>query len=65
MKRKKYKVRVKIEYVTAMDHEQTSMERAKLDVKRLIDDYIRQGLDLSKIFNEPPHIIFKVEKYDR
>lgn len=62
MKRKKYKVSVKIICITTMDHEQTSMKKAKEDVSNLIDNYIKQGLDLKQIFDGKPEFIYKVEK---
>ena len=66
-KRKIYKVTVKAEFVITMDHEQTSMEKAKQDVKRVVEDYIKDGKDIRNLFNEPPHTIYKVEikKNDR
>lgn len=65
MKRKLYKVTVKVTYVTTMNHEQTSMKNAKKDVKRLIDDYLKNGKDIRNIFNKPPRTIYKVEKLDK
>lgn len=65
MKRKKYKVQVKLVFTTIMDHEQTSMENAKKDVQRVINDYIKNKLDITKMFDTPPHTIYKVDKYDR
>lgn len=64
---KVYKVTVKAEFVITMDHEQTSMEKAKQDVKRVVEDYIKNGKDINNLFNEPPHTIYKVEikKNDR
>lgn len=64
MRRKVYKVKVKIQFETTMDHSQTSMERAKQDVEKLINDYLKQGLDIRKIFEKPPRLIFKVETHN-
>lgn len=64
MKRKNYKVQVKLIFTTTMDHSQTSMEKAKAEVEMVVSDYIKQGLDIRKTFDKPPHIICKVKKYD-
>lgn len=64
MRRKIYKVKVKVQFETTMDHSQTSMEKAKQDVEKLINDYIRAGLDIKKVFEKPPRLIFKVEKHN-
>ena len=64
MKRKKYKVSVKLICNTTIDHEQTSMKKAKDDVSNLIDNYIKQGLDLKQIFDSKPEFTYKVEKYN-
>ena len=64
MRRKVYKVKVEIQFETTMEHSQTSMQRAKQDVEKLINDYLKQGLDIRKIFEKPPRLIFKVETQD-
>ena len=38
MKRKKYKVRIKLIFETTMDHSQESMVKAKQDVDRVLTD---------------------------
>lgn len=66
MKRKKYKVKVKLIFETAMDHEQTSMKRAEADVNRVLTDYLKgKKINILNLFDTPPHIIVKAEKYDR
>ena len=66
MKRKKYKVKVKLIFETAMDHEQTSMKRAEADVNRVLTDYLKgKKINILNWFDTPPHIIVKAEKYDR
>ena len=63
MKRKKYKVKVKLIFETAMDHEQTSMKRAEADVNRVLTDYLKgKKMNILNLFNDPPRIIYKVEK---
>jgi len=63
MKRKNYKVIVKLIFETAMNHEQTSMEKAKADVDRVLTNYLKgKKMNVLNLFNEPPHIIYKVEK---
>lgn len=66
MKRKKYKVKVKLIFETAMDHEQTSMKRAEADVNRVLTDYLKgKKINILNLFDTPPHIIVKAEKYNR
>ena len=64
MKRKKYIVKVKIIFEVDMHHEQTSKEKAKRDIRALIEDYIKEDLDLHQIFDKEPYTIYKVEKID-
>ena len=62
MKRKKYKVKVKLIFETTMDHSQESMEKAEQDVKRVLNDYLKdKKLNILNLFeNEPPRIICKI-----
>jgi len=63
MKRKRYKVRVKLVFETTMDHSQTSMKKAQEDVNRLVKDYLNnEKLNILKLFDEKPQVIYKVEK---
>jgi hypothetical protein len=66
MKRKNYKVKVKLIFETTMDHSQTSMQKAQEDVNRVLTDYLKdKKLNILNLFNDrPPHIIYKVEKKD-
>ncbi|MEF2663351.1 MAG: hypothetical protein U0M92_03425 [Bacilli bacterium] len=65
MKRKNYKVKVKLVFETTMDHSQTSMRKAQEDVNRIITDYIEnEELNILDLIDNPPHIIYKVEKLD-
>ena len=62
MKRKNYKVTVKVNYTLTMDHSQTSMQNAKADVKKVIENYLKDGKDLRTFFdNQKPQTIYKVE----
>ena len=62
MKRKNYKVKVKLIFETTMDHSQTSMQKAQEDVNRVLTD---KKLNILNLFNDrPPRIIYKVEKKD-
>ncbi len=61
--KKRYRVTVKVEYEITMDHTQTSMKKAKADVKRLIDNYLdkNNNLNLRYLFdNAKPRTIYKV-----
>lgn len=53
MKRKKYKVRVKLIFETTMDHSQTSMKKAQEDVIRVLSDYLKN----SKLTSDDSQII--------
>ncbi len=65
MKRKNYKVKIKLVFETTMNHSQTSMEKAKEDVNRVLTNYLKdKKLNILNLFEEPPHIIYKVEKSD-
>ena len=64
MKRKSYRVKVKLIFETTMDHSQTSMKKAQEDVNRVLTDYLKnRKLNILNLFEDkPPHIIYKVEK---
>ena len=64
MKRKKYKVTVKLITKTTMIHEQKNMKNAQKDIERVINDYVKNGMDLKTIFNDKLEFIYKVEMYD-
>lgn len=66
MKRKNYKVKVKLIFETTMDYSQTSMQKAQEDVNRVLTDYLKdKKLNILNLFNDrPPRIIYKVEKKD-
>lgn len=60
--KKKYKVIIKVEYITIMNHEQTSKIKAKQDIENIIIEYLKYGKDIRNIFDKPPLLKFKVEK---
>lgn len=63
MKRKNYKVKVKLIYETVMDHSQTSMKKAQEDVDRVLTNYLKgKKMNILNLFDNPPRIIYKVEK---
>lgn len=66
MKMKRYKIKIKLVFETTMDHSQTSMKKAQYDVNRVLTDYLKdKKLNILNLFKDnPPHIIYKVEKYD-
>lgn len=60
---KRYRVKVKLVFETTMDHSQTSMKKAQEDVNRLVNDYLNnEKLNITKLFDEKPRVIYKVEK---
>ena len=62
MKRKNYKITVKVNYTLTMDHSQTSMQKAKEEVKKVIENYLKDGKDLKTFFdNQIPQTIYKAE----
>lgn len=62
MKRKNYKVKVKLIFETTMDHSQTSMQKAKEEVKKVVENYLKDGKDLKTFFdNQIPQTIYKAE----
>ena len=67
MKRKNYKVKIKLIFETTMDHSQTSMKKAQEEVNRVLTDYLKnKKLNILNLFDDkPPHIIYKVEKNHR
>lgn len=67
MKRKNYKVKIKLIFETTMDHSQTSMKKAQEEVNRVLTDYLKnKKLNILNLFDDkPPHIIYKVEKNDK
>ena len=63
MKRKNYKVSVKLIFETTMDHSQTSMKKAQEDVDRVLTNYLKgKKINILNLFEKPPRIIYKVEK---
>lgn len=59
MKRRKYRIKVKMIKEITMDHEQESMEKAKEDVKKIIENSTKDSLN--QIFNSKPKFTYKVE----
>ena len=66
MKMKRYKVKIKLVFETTMDHSQTSMKKAQYDVNRVLKEKKKnRKLNILNLFDDnPPHIIYKVEKYE-
>lgn len=67
MKRKNYKVKIKLIFETSMDHSQTSMKKAQEDVDKVLKDYLKnRKLNILNLFEDrPPHIIYRVERNDK
>jgi len=66
MKRKNYRVNVKLIFETSMDHSQTSMRKAQEDVNRVLTDYLKdRKLNILNLFEDkPPRLIYKVKLLD-
>lgn len=66
MKRKEYRVKVKLIFETYMDHSQESMKKAEEDVNRVLKDYLKhKKLNIVSLFEDkPPRIICKAERYE-
>lgn len=59
MSRKKYRVTIKMVKTITMDHEQTSMIKAKEDVKKVLENSTKDNLN--QIFSSEPEFIYKVK----
>ena len=57
MKRKNYKITIKIKYETTMLHSGTSANKAIEDVVKVWTDILRQDRTLKNLFELPPHIV--------
>ena len=57
MKRKNYKITIKLKYETTMLHSGTSAEKARADVVKVWTDILKQDRTLKNLFELPPHII--------
>ena len=66
MKRKEYRVKVKLIFETYMDHSQESMKKAEADVNRVLKDYLKhKKLNIVSLSEDkPPRIICKAERYE-
>lgn len=64
MRKKTYKINIKLVFEIDIKHRQINKEKAKNDIKRLIQDYIENNLDITQIFDEEPYIIYRVEEID-
>lgn len=67
MKRKNYKVKIKLIFETSMDHSQTSMKKAEEDVIRVLNDYLKnRKLNIVNFFDgTTPQIICSAKLNDR
>ena len=59
MKKKKYRIKVRMIKETIMDHEQENRDKALHDVKTVIENATKDSLN--QIFNSEPKFIYKVE----
>lgn len=57
MKRKNYKITIKLKYETTMLHSGTSAEKARADVVKVWTDILKQDRILKNLFELPPHIM--------
>ncbi len=66
MRNKKYRVQVKLIFETTMNHTQANMKKAQEDVNKVLTDYLKdKKLNILDLFDKPPRIIYKVERYDK
>lgn len=59
MNRKKYRINIKMIKIITMDHEQISKEKAKDDIKKVIENSTNDKLN--QIFNSEPKFTYRVE----
>lgn len=60
MNRNKYRINIKMIKIITMDHEQVSKEKAKEDIKKVIENSTNENLN--QIFNSKPEFFYKVER---
>ena len=60
MNRNKYRINIKMIKIITMDHEQVSKEKAKEDIKKVIENSTNENLN--QIFNSKPVFFYKVER---
>lgn len=63
MKRKAYKITIKLVFEDTMIHSQTSMKKAIEEVKMVATDYFKDKFKDNEVIN-PNRIICKAEKYE-
>ncbi len=59
MRRKRYRITIKMIKEISMDHEQENIKLALEDVRKIIEN--SSDANLNKIFNSTPRFIYKVE----
>ena len=59
MMRKKYRIKIIMIKEVVMDHEQTSKEKAKEDIIKVIENSTNENMN--KIFTEKPIFKYKIE----
>ena len=65
MKRKNYKITLKIKYETTMLHSQKKKKKAVEDVVMVWTDMLKQDKTLNELFDLPPQIICMAKLNDR
>ncbi len=61
MKRKKYKIKIKVIYEDTLYHSHYSKEKAMNDVKSVYMTNLLNAKDIKKVFDKPPRIILSAE----
>ena len=64
MRRKNYKITIKIKYETTMLHSGRTAEQAKKDVVKVYKELLKQNKTLNNLFDNPPQIICNAVLYD-
>lgn len=64
MRNKTYMVRVKMIKETEMMVSEKSMQKAILKVNKVLNDSVKEKVDLNKTFDNPPFFIYKAELKD-
>ena len=62
MKRKSYKVKIKVVFEDTLYHSHYSKQKAMNEVKSVYMTNLANAKDIKKIFDKPPRIIISAEK---
>ena len=59
---KRYKVKIKLVFEDIIGREQENKEKALVDIRKLVNLYVQEGLDLKYLFETPPQLFVEIEE---